>query len=759
VAIGATSLVNGMRDNTRLDRKAVTGVTFNRLLGELDNVGVQERMAAAESAAEEANAALLAGGAGPLATGPTHQISLDARDRRLAFIGFGTSDEQAAARALEMRERYLDEQALDGTAEIDRRISVIAAQLDDVFQSIEEVTAEAAPTAAEFARDSRIAELQAEVGALAGRYGALTVEMITPAGAPNAPDPPRTTTAILSERGDVREAMLEAQTELTGLELERDSVEPENAALALLRTRESQLRLALDTLVASRITEEPIGSLDPVETSAARTTTTPTSVTLVVGLLAGLIVGLVGLMLVDRLRRPLWTALDVEPQYRLPQVPRRSPAGHRQTETVWYTTAPPGGRKTGIQQLRSNVEGLAGFGSNLAIGLAAVHGHSRDVHELAADLASSLAGPGSRALLIDVDFEHPSGLIEFEASGLDVDDLLHSPEKVALLSPSASDTQARCVGISAGDHTDDSPDLLAQHAFAHSLDAAREAFDVVIVVSPPSDSATYHVLTQRLDGMILVAAAGETLSTQVDAALHTLDDGKARPIGVVLLTRASGRFSGVIDWINGRSSEPETDEDLVSTSASDSADESVEIADAAESGSHEKVPAAVAAAVITDASVVTTQKAPKTPTAAKSTAKTSTKTSTKTSATEQPPAKVAAATSTETPTAGAGDTAAAPSTKTSAKTSTKAGTTDKPPAKAAASKTSTKAPAKTSAKKSTTTAPAAKTTTSTKRTKASTRSSKTAAKRSAAASKTAAAPTTTAAKSTTEPPADTDGSV
>jgi Mrp family chromosome partitioning ATPase len=737
-----------MRDNTRLDRKAITGVTFNRLLGELDNVGVQERMAAASSAAEDANAALLAGGAGPLATGPTHQISLNPRDRRLAFIGFGNSDEQAAARALELRERYLDEQALDGTAEIDRRINVIAAQLDDVFDSIEEETASTPPTDTEIARDSRIAELQAEVGALAGRYGALTVELITPAGAPNAPDPPRTTTAILSERGDVRDAMLDAQTELTGLEIDRDSVEPENAALALLRTRESQLRLALDTLVASRITEEPIGSLDPVEISATRTTTTPTSVTLVVGLLAGLIVGLVGLMLVDRLRRPLWTALDVEPQYRLPQVSRRSPAGHRQTETVWYATAPARGRKTGIQQLRSNVEGLAGFGSNLAIGIAAVHGHSRDVHELAADLASSLAGSGSRALLIDVDFEHPSGLIEFEASGLDVDDLLHNPDKVALLSPQVSENQARCVGIAAGDQTDDSPDLLAQHAFAHSLDAARAAFDVVIVVSPPSDSATYHVLTQRLDAMILVAAAGETLSSQVDAAVHTLDDRKARPIGVVLLTRASGRFSGIIDWINGRSSQPEIDEEPVPTTASDSAGEASgsEAADASESSSDGKVPMAVAAAVTSGAPIAVTQEATATPAVAKSTAKTSTTTS----ATNKPPTKAAAATSS--------------SSKTGVKTS---------------ATTPTKTSAKTSTKKTTTTAPAAKGKTTTKRTKASTRSSKTAAKRTkaatgpagstesasrtSAASKATATSKTTGAKPTTKPTpkpaADTDGPV
>ena len=83
VAVGAALLVDGVRDSTLLTRKATAGITFNRLLGELDNVGVQERIRGAASAAEEVNAVALAGGAGPLSTGPTHLISLDARDSRL----------------------------------------------------------------------------------------------------------------------------------------------------------------------------------------------------------------------------------------------------------------------------------------------------------------------------------------------------------------------------------------------------------------------------------------------------------------------------------------------------------------------------------------------------------------------------------------------------------------------------------------------------------------------------------------------------
>lgn len=597
VAVGAASLVNGLRDSTLLDRKAEAGITFNRLLGELDNVLVQERMRAAASAAEDVNAAALAGGLGPLSAGPTNLIALNARDSRLEFIGFGTTDEEATERAVGMRDRYLEEQALDGTAEIDRRINVVAAQLDEIMQKVEVETALTPPTPVEIVRDARITELQAQVTALAGRYGTLTVELITP-GDPTDPIPPRSTSEILAEREDVRSAMLEAQTELTELELERDAVEPENAALALLRTRETQLRLALDTLVASRITEEPIGSLDAVETSTASIATTPTFMTLAIGFLAGLLVGLVGLMLVDRLRQPLWSAADVEPHHRLPEVQKRSSAGHRQTGTVWYQTAPPGGRKTGIQQLRSNVEGLTGFGDSLAIGIAAVHGHSRDVHELAADLASGLAGSGSRALLIDVDFDRPSDLIEFTASGHDIDEMLRDDKQAKAVLTMQPAGEVRCVGIGAGGQGDDSPDLLAQRAFAKFLDKARAAFDVVIVASPPSDSATYHVLTQRLDGMILVAASGETLSSQVDSAMHTLDDRRSEAVGVLILTRPRDRFSRLLDWINGRSDEDDLDDDdLEDEAPAGAADEPKlsdgvpsEGVDAPEKQTEEKVP-------------------------------------------------------------------------------------------------------------------------------------------------------------------------
>jgi hypothetical protein len=74
--------------------------------------------------------------------------------------------------------------------------------------------------------------------------------------------------------------------------------------------------------------------------------------------------------------------------------------------------------------------------------------------------------------------------------------------------------------------------------------------------------------------MILVAASGETLSSQVDSAMHTLDDRRSEAVGVLILTRPRDRFSRLLDWINGRSDEDDLeDDDLENDAPSAAADE------------------------------------------------------------------------------------------------------------------------------------------------------------------------------------------
>jgi hypothetical protein len=95
--------------------------------------------------------------------------------------------------------------------------------------------------------------------------------------------------------------------------------------------------------------------------------------------------------------------------------------------------------------------------------------------------------------------------------------------------------------------------------------------------------------------MILVAASGETLSSQVDSAMHTLDDRRSEAVGVLILTRPRDRFSRVLDWINGRSDEDALeDDDLEDEAPAGAADKPEPSAgvDAPVTDTGEKVPVA-----------------------------------------------------------------------------------------------------------------------------------------------------------------------
>ena len=94
------------------------------------------------------------------------------------------------------------------------------------------------------------------------------------------------------------------------------------------------------------------------------------------------------------------------------------------------------------------------------------------------------------------------------------------------------------------------------------VQTATNMYGAVIVACPPSTTPGYHILTQRLDAMILVAPIGHPLPNEIESAIHTLDDRRATALGVVLLTRAenpiSTAFGRLRNTIAESSSEPST---------------------------------------------------------------------------------------------------------------------------------------------------------------------------------------------------------
>jgi len=525
----ASSLVTARNANIPA-RRATAPITYHRLLGELDDQNLTARLREAEVAARDLNAAELSGGGGPLAPWSEGEIVLDERDKQLVFIGRGDTDAAAIGVATSMRDRFLADRPLDQTSELETRITAAARQLADVDARLSAATTTLPPTDADVAAQARIAELRAAIAALGSRYGTLTVEAIAPVT--------RTRDEVLAERDTVHDQLLADQIELTTL-LETADTAPEPSLdptqLAVLQAQRDQLQLALNDLILQRIQQEPIGEVDAVETGPSGIAPIPALPTRIVAVLAGILVGLVGLVLVDRARRPLWSLVDVPEPFRLAEVPARRTSSSRDARP-WYLATSVGRRKGAVQELRSSIEGLPGFGERLSVGLAALGTGSREVHELAADLAYATAGSGARVLLLDADLDHPTDLVEYRGPRVPLSDALEHPERI--LAPAVTRAE-RGSGVASLRFVTDpgrGPDLLSQPGFLVFLDQAREAFDVVIVASPPVGSAAYHVLSQRLDTMVLVAAGGTTSRDEALGALRSLQSRRAEPLGIALLT-------------------------------------------------------------------------------------------------------------------------------------------------------------------------------------------------------------------------------
>ena len=130
------------------------------------------------------------------------------------------------------------------------------------------------------------------------------------------------------------------------------------------------------------------------------------------GLIAGVLVALGIILVRDKYHPVVWVGSDMGTVPYLGQIVQRSAplvAGQ-----AWYEFGGPAVRKQAIQSIRVTVEGASSSGS--ALGLMSIAG-TADVHEFAADLAMSMVKSGSRVLLIDADFENPSGLFEFVGGG------------------------------------------------------------------------------------------------------------------------------------------------------------------------------------------------------------------------------------------------------------------------------------------------------------------------------------------------------
>lgn len=153
----------------------------------------------------------------------------------------------------------------------------------------------------------------------------------------------------------------------------------------------------------------------------------------------------------------------------------------------------------------------------------------------AANLAISLGQAGHRVLLVDADLRRPEidailglvpdfGLTTVLAGQCGLEQAVESYPGIPQLSV-----------LTSGPMPPNPSELLQSEAMAHLLQQAREAYEVVVIDSPPllpvADAA---LLTAQADGALVVVRQGRTTKDQVRESMKRLEAVGGRTFGIVL---------------------------------------------------------------------------------------------------------------------------------------------------------------------------------------------------------------------------------
>jgi Mrp family chromosome partitioning ATPase len=574
ISVWVADRLTEFRNEQRPTLEAVAAVTFLQQLTETDDSGVITRLTNAESLALELNAQKLGEPLHPLAPWEIYAIEVDPRTYQLRFIGRGQTEAEATARANELFEIFFEQEPFTGILGIQAQLDSLAAEITSLQRRIvaaSVVEPPPVPGTSDFIALAELGGVRAQILALETLYNALQVELLAPIErssaeitaemdlilqqlvtlkldeqtriellGPLAPDPVAAAPEVI-----VAVPLPEEVTEFSEEEF------AEELEVTFWQLQSEQLTTAYQELFLRKVEVDQlydIGEDYDVNPSSLAESEPVTNIVLAIA--AGLMIGVIGLIIADRARKPLWSALDAHGMSALPEV---EPRGRRDPIDVpWYTAVAAAPRKAGIQALRAVVEGLGTHGQ--IVGVTGLSARGIDLRELSADLAAALAVSGKSVLLIDADLNHSSNLIEFGTTGKPLVSLILDEPTAAgehALSPreamAAELTNRRQIvsnlrSVRSDGQVVNAPDVLARPQLGLLLDAAKEVFDVVVVSGADDSSPITQVLSQRLDHMILVGVAGRTTESDLEAVRREFGDRRANLLGLVLLLKVPNRL-------------------------------------------------------------------------------------------------------------------------------------------------------------------------------------------------------------------------
>ena len=324
---------------------------------------------------------------------------------------------------------------------------------------------------------------------------------------------------------------------------------PTSDSAATIRNLRDQLSLAQsDRAVANG--DFAVG--DPARVPKAAFQPQPAR-NVVLGAVAGLLIGIAAAFGRARLNRRLITIDDVEAAYGMPAIGAIPPPGFHEVDGAGHIIGDFEGSSPLVEAFRSTRATLSlysvGNGEPTVIAVTSANGGEGKT-TVVANLGLAMATSGKRVLAISADLRKPSLYAFFpEASRAGLLDVLSGKvplsEATGWVSLNGSSASGGQLGMLATSSRFRDPARLFESAdIALILDQAREDYDVILIDAPPLlQTPEASIIAGMADANLIVGRAGSLTRDDARRAMERLNTANAKTLGVIVSDARERRAS------------------------------------------------------------------------------------------------------------------------------------------------------------------------------------------------------------------------
>ncbi|MCP2194519.1 polysaccharide biosynthesis tyrosine autokinase [Williamsia deligens] len=323
---------------------------------------------------------------------------------------------------------------------------------------------------------------------------------------------------------------------ITAVEPDRDTAE--NLANAVARSMTSYVA-RLETPSGGGQPLAKLTLVDPAQAGSSPVTPKTTR-NVALGVPAGLLIGLVGVVARARLSNRIRREEDLGLVSELPVLGAIPSDGALKRRHLIDFSTGGGAAAESFRKVRTNLT-YAAVDNPPRVILVTSPAAAEGKTTTAMNLAASLVEAGHRVLLLDADLRRPQVNERLGLLGeVGLTNHLRGEGTLAdLVQPTSTDG---LWVLASGPRPPNPAELVGTQRAGQALEEVRRSFEYVIVDAPPVLPVTDAVVLSRwVDGVLVVVRSGATRRRDLTAALAQLDAGGALPLGLVLMEAPQDR--------------------------------------------------------------------------------------------------------------------------------------------------------------------------------------------------------------------------